>query len=474
MAPGSTTEAWFGMRAPTITGEDGIERALILPVTNIDKLTSNAVNAEFGAPIFLDLGGRSIRDIAKNANDQYLITAGTGDTDDSLKNWALYTWDGNRDHAPQFVNELPTNENEIGAWEGIAEVPTPLEPGSRVLLTADSGDTGIGKSYGQYVTIGQPVAAPAAVTGIAATAKPGAIDINWNAVEGTTRYFVTVKNPAGQNAPGTPLFATGASASVENLVAGTEYTVNVRAENVATRSANGTPAKVTPTVGARTPTTTSIEFVGPRVSGETIKLVATVSDPNATGTIQFFNGNQTLLDSVATEPVPGCNCNQYKRTFAVVDGKAEINITDAVSPGLLNLRARYTTTNPENFLSSDSAVTPTFLDFRPRIPRLEIVSVTGERVAGAPITIKAKLHGYKPSELYPGLSVSFYSKINGSNEQGLDPRPGRARPTRSWTRTATRRSRPRTSSAGVSQPDRRGGPELQPALRRTRTRASTR
>ena len=43
IAPGSSTTAWFGMRAPTITGDDGIERALILPVTNFDKLTSNAV-----------------------------------------------------------------------------------------------------------------------------------------------------------------------------------------------------------------------------------------------------------------------------------------------------------------------------------------------------------------------------------------------------------------------------------------------
>ena len=133
MAPGSQTTAWFGMRAPTITGDDGIERALILQVTNIDKLTSDAVNAEFGAPIFLDLGGRSIRDIAKNENDQYLITAGTGDTDDSLKSWALYTWDGDPSHDPQFVKELPTDEGNIGAWEGIAHVPTPLGPGSRVL-----------------------------------------------------------------------------------------------------------------------------------------------------------------------------------------------------------------------------------------------------------------------------------------------------------------------------------------------------
>ena len=228
MAPGSSSVAWFGMRAPTITGADGIERAVILPVNNFDKLTSDAVNAEFGAPIFLDLGGRSIRDISKNAADQYLISAGTGDTDDSLKNWALYTWDGNADHAPQMVKELPTDEGRIGAWEGIAELPTNLTAGSRVLMLADSGDTGLGKSYGQYVTIGEPIAGPDAVTGIAATGTPGAIDTSWNAAARATRYYVTVKTAAGAHAPGSPKFVTGTSTTFEGLTAGTEYTVQVR------------------------------------------------------------------------------------------------------------------------------------------------------------------------------------------------------------------------------------------------------
>ena len=177
MAPGSTTTAWFGMRAPTITGEDGIERALILPVTNIDKLTSRrgrrAVRrADLPRPR-RPLDPRHLQERRRPVPDQ----AGTGDTDDSLKNWALYTWDGNPTHDPQFVNELPTDEARIGAWEGIAEVPNPLVPGSRALLTADSGDTGLGKSYGQYVTLGEPVAGPAVVTGVTATAKPGALDV---------------------------------------------------------------------------------------------------------------------------------------------------------------------------------------------------------------------------------------------------------------------------------------------------------
>ncbi|MDA0183802.1 fibronectin type III domain-containing protein [Solirubrobacter phytolaccae] len=400
MAPGSQTTAWFGMRAPTITGADGIERALILPVTNIDKLTSNAVDAQFGAPIFLDLGGRSIRDINKNAADEYLITAGPGDTDDSLQNWALYTWDGNPAHDPKFVNELVTNATVIGAWEGIAEVPNPLVAGAKALLTADSGDTGLGKSYGQYVTIGEAVAGPSVVTGVTATAKTGAFDVSWTAAERTTRYRVSATNAAGQHAPGSPKFVTGTSTSFAGATGGTEYTVHVRAENPATRTANSTAVKVTPTQGARVATTTTLTFEGGQISGERgQKLVATISDPNAQGTVQFFQG--VLVIGV---PVP------------VVGGKATLDVSYLQS--VLSLQAKYTSSNPEEFLSSESPVVPFLIDYRPRQPRVELVSITGDRVAGSQIGITIKVHGYTPTQLVPeGLRTRFRVRLNGSAAQ---------------------------------------------------------
>ncbi|MDA0183801.1 DUF3616 domain-containing protein [Solirubrobacter phytolaccae] len=415
MAPGSSSVAWFGMRAPTITGADGIERAVILPVNNLDKLTSDSVNAEFGAPIFLDLGGRSIRDISKNAKDQYLISAGTGDTDDSLKNWALYTWDGNVDHQPQMVKELPTDEARIGAWEGIAELPTDLVAGSRVLMLADSGDTGLGKSYGQYVTIGEPIAGPAAVTGITATGKPGALDASWNAADRATQYYVTVKTAAGAHAPGSPKFVTGTSASFEGLTAGTEYTVQVRPQNVATRAVPGTPATATPTQGARVATTTTLEFQGSNILGEVQKLVATVSDPNARGTIQFFGSGQRLQDSFATGFDPSVGANVYTHTFPVVNGKAVIDITDARGAGMTDLQAKFTTANAENYLSSESAVAPTLFEYRPKQPWAEIVSITGDRVVGSRIAITVKLGGYKPSELWREvIRTEFNTRLNGA------------------------------------------------------------
>jgi hypothetical protein len=414
MAPGSTTEAWFGMRAPTITGADGIERALILPVTNIDKLTSDAVQATFGQPIFLNLGGRSIRDISKNAADQYLIEAGTGDTDDSLKGWALYTWDGNPSHDPQFVNELPTDEARIGAWEGIAELPASLVAGSKVLLTADSGDTGLGKAYGQYVTLGSPVTGPAAVTNVVATPKPGALDIKWDAADRANRYYVTVKNAAGVNAPGSPLFADGTSASLEGLTAGTEYSVVVRSQNVASRSANSTVVKATPTQGARTATTTAIAFGGSNVIGEKQTITATLSDPAATGTVQFFANGSRLQDTFATDPVP-TGGNIIRSTFPVVNGKAVIDITDQLPPGITNLQAKFTTANAENFTSSDSAIVAQTIDIRPKLPWAEVTAITGDRVAGSRIGITVKLFGYKQSEVWrEPISVEFDDRLPGA------------------------------------------------------------
>ncbi|MDA0182554.1 DUF3616 domain-containing protein [Solirubrobacter phytolaccae] len=404
MAPGSQSVAWFGMRAPTITGADGIERALILPVNNIDKLTDNSVNAELGQPVLLDLGGRSIRDIAKNAKDQYLISAGTGDTDDSIKNWALYTWDGNVDHTPQLVKVLPTDESRIGAWEGIAELPADLVAGSRVLMTADSGDTGLGKSYGQYVTLDAPHPAPALVTGITATAKPGAIDLRWDASDRATAYYITVKDAAGVDAPGTPKIVTGTSATLEPLTAGTEYTVNVRAQNEATRTANGTSVKATPTQGARIATTIKVELVGEPVVGQPLKLVATLSDPAATGTIHLYDNFTS---------VRGPN-NLYD--LPVVDGKVEADITDQTGSGVRSYRAEFTSSNPENFLSSQSTITP-FVDFRPIQPALKLVSITGDRVAGQPLTLKFQLDGYTKQDIYPGpsgLPVDVRSRVNGA------------------------------------------------------------
>lgn len=77
-APGSSTTAYIGFRAPLTPAVTG-GRALLVPVTNLPSLLDgSAAHATFGEPIELDLGGLSIRDLRRNDLGQYLIVAAPG------------------------------------------------------------------------------------------------------------------------------------------------------------------------------------------------------------------------------------------------------------------------------------------------------------------------------------------------------------------------------------------------------------
>jgi DNA-binding beta-propeller fold protein YncE len=136
-APGSTSTAYLGFRAPIVGG-----KALIVPVTNADQLPggAGAVHATFGDGIWLDLGGLGIRDIRKNAHDQYVILAGQA-TEGGPQ--ALYVWDGNPAHAPARTDTPIAADNdgsaEPASWEGIVSVPDQLVHGSQVELVMDNG-----------------------------------------------------------------------------------------------------------------------------------------------------------------------------------------------------------------------------------------------------------------------------------------------------------------------------------------------
>jgi hypothetical protein len=167
-APDGTT-LFLGFRAPTV--EVGGERhAVIVPLTNAASILAGEPGtgpATFGAPILVDLDGRSIRSIARNAANEYVISAGPSPENDT---WALYTWNGEADTAPEFSRTLPADDGvTAGAWEAIAQVPSPLVAGSSVRLVTDSGDTnfygtgatkdlapGLQKSYSQLFTLGTP------------------------------------------------------------------------------------------------------------------------------------------------------------------------------------------------------------------------------------------------------------------------------------------------------------------------------
>ncbi|MFD8983281.1 hypothetical protein [Streptomyces sp. NPDC059564] len=135
-APGSTTTAYLGFRAPLAPAVPG-GKALIVPVTNLDRVVAAGEKAAFGEPVELDLGGLAVRDIRKNAANQYLILAGSWAADDNSDPYALYQWDGVPGHAPVKRADLPTTDP--GGWEAIVDVPDLRVPGARVQLITDNG-----------------------------------------------------------------------------------------------------------------------------------------------------------------------------------------------------------------------------------------------------------------------------------------------------------------------------------------------
>jgi hypothetical protein len=78
-----------------------------------------------------------VRDIRKNAADQYLIIAGSWAADDNSDPYALYSWDGVAGHAPVLKRSLPTADP--GAWEAIVAVPDLTAAGAQVQLLTDAG-----------------------------------------------------------------------------------------------------------------------------------------------------------------------------------------------------------------------------------------------------------------------------------------------------------------------------------------------
>ncbi|HEY1687296.1 MAG TPA: hypothetical protein VGF95_00360 [Solirubrobacteraceae bacterium] len=136
-APSSTSDAYVAFRAPL---ESPTERnkALLVPVTNFSSLVTSPVEeATFGAPVEWNTGGLGLREIRKNANNQYLAITGT--PDDSNSTFGLYSWDGNPADQPVLTRTHLASVEE-GAWESIVSVPTPLQDGAEVELLEDNGE----------------------------------------------------------------------------------------------------------------------------------------------------------------------------------------------------------------------------------------------------------------------------------------------------------------------------------------------
>ena len=145
IGPDGTT-AYLAFRAPLVPVSHRAN-ALIVPLANIDGLLANDGGvpgaAVFGAPIELDLGGRGIRSIERNAAGQYLIVAGPVDaaTGVAPKDFRLFTWSGDPADPPVLHDANLTALASRGSFESIVEVPSPLQPFSQIQLLVDNGDT---------------------------------------------------------------------------------------------------------------------------------------------------------------------------------------------------------------------------------------------------------------------------------------------------------------------------------------------
>ncbi|MBO9611616.1 MAG: ExeM/NucH family extracellular endonuclease [Dyadobacter sp.] len=143
VGPDGTT-GYIGFRAP-YQSTSTRTLALIVPWTNITSLFSGNPTsgpATFGAPIQLDLGGRGIREIKKNAAGEYLILAGPADaaTGTAPKDFRFYTWTGNPADAPVLRSANLTALNAQGSFESIVDLPSPLANNSEIQVLVDNGD----------------------------------------------------------------------------------------------------------------------------------------------------------------------------------------------------------------------------------------------------------------------------------------------------------------------------------------------
>jgi YDG domain len=143
IAPNNTT-AYICFRAPLQTNITRT-KALIIPLTNFANLVSGnptSTTATFGTPIQLDLGGRAIREMKKNASGEYLIIAGSNDGSTAVapKDFRFYTWTGNPTDAPILRSANLTALNSGGSFESIVDLPSPLLSSSNLQVLIDNGD----------------------------------------------------------------------------------------------------------------------------------------------------------------------------------------------------------------------------------------------------------------------------------------------------------------------------------------------
>lgn len=123
-------ELWLGFRSPVINGA-----AVMVPILNIVELADADYAPAFGDPVFLDLGGRAIRDLVTAGDGNLLIMAGSAD---DAGDFALYGWDWDLDSGPVPASTPLGLTGYPGSYEGAHRV-TSLVDGTAIRVLLDTG-----------------------------------------------------------------------------------------------------------------------------------------------------------------------------------------------------------------------------------------------------------------------------------------------------------------------------------------------
>ncbi|WP_293338152.1 CARDB domain-containing protein [Microcoleus sp. CAWBG58] len=400
LAPNGTT-AYVAFRAPQVPTSDRT-KALIAPITNFTELvTATATSAMIGAPIQLDLGGRGIRSIDRNANNEYLIVAGPADsaTGTAPKDFRLYTWTGNPADAPQVRSANLTALNAGGSFESIVEVPSNLTNSSQIQLLVDNGDNiwygnnviskdlpqdNFQKFRSDIVTLGSSPVRIRNIQGASHTSPlatqtvsnvPGVVTAVISSGGGRGFYIQDPTPDTGPNPNSTSeaIFVFLGSSTIPNPTVGQSVQVTGRVDEFrpANNATNLTLTQINATVaGSAVGAIASLGTITPTVIGTGGRIQPTTSiqndfsatagnvetggdfDPTAEG-IDFYESLESMLVQVNNPVVVGPT-NNFGEFYVLPDNGA--NATGRTSRGGIAVSAN--DFNPERIQIDDTLLNP--------------------------------------------------------------------------------------------------------------------
>jgi hypothetical protein len=137
MAPASTNTAFLCFRAPLVPATNRAY-ACIVPLVNLREVAIGGGGpglAQFGAPIFLNLGCRGIRSMEGGTNG-YLMVGGEVDNRVNPRAFRLFSWTG---HAGDPVTEYDGDLEGINPEALVALPPPPWTPERVIQVLSDNG-----------------------------------------------------------------------------------------------------------------------------------------------------------------------------------------------------------------------------------------------------------------------------------------------------------------------------------------------